>query len=76
MEVSRLEEKVKRNAVMLTRIAGGDETGSANYTLYDPTSLVLGAAQKGTPVVFVAMNYRLNGKSHPAAPRRAHTDIA
>ena len=49
--------------VLVWIFGGGDETGSANYTLYDPTSLVLGAAAKGTPVVYVAMNYRLNGLS-------------
>ncbi|KIX07786.1 uncharacterized protein Z518_02440 [Rhinocladiella mackenziei CBS 650.93] len=53
----------KQNAnlpVMVWIYGGGDETGSANYSLYDPTALVLGAEAKGTPLMFVAMNYRLN----------------
>ena len=39
---------------------GGDEYGSTNFSLYDPTALVLGAEAKGTPLIFVAMNYRMN----------------
>lgn len=40
---------------------GSDESGSDNYTFYDPTALVLGAAERNTPVIYVAMNYRVNG---------------
>jgi len=39
---------------------GSDETGSTNYSLYDPTALVLGAMAKDTPLIFVSMNYRVN----------------
>ena len=39
---------------------GGDETGSYNYSLYNPTALVAGSAAKGLPIVYVAMSYRLN----------------
>ncbi len=46
--------------VLVWIYGGGDETGSANYSLYDPTALVLGAAAKGTPLIFASMNYRLN----------------
>ena len=44
----------------MLRIAGGDETGSIDDSLYDPTALVLGASLRGEPVIFVSMNYRLN----------------
>ncbi|KAK4949852.1 hypothetical protein LTR10_011694 [Elasticomyces elasticus] len=53
----------KQNAnlpVMVWIYGGSDETGSTNYTLYDPTALVLGAAAKDTPLIFVSMNYRVN----------------
>lgn len=46
--------------VMVWIYGNGDESGSSNYTLYDPTALVLGAAAKDTPVIFVAMNFRVN----------------
>jgi carboxylesterase type B len=46
--------------VLVWIYGGSDETGSANYSLYDPTALVLGAAAKGTPLIFVSMNYRVN----------------
>lgn len=46
--------------VMVWIYGGGDETGSTNVSLYEPTALVLGAAAKKTPLIFVAMNYRLN----------------
>ena len=54
----------KQNAnlpVMVWIYGGGDETGAANVSLWEPTNLVVGAAEKGLPVVYVAMNYRLNG---------------
>ena len=47
--------------VMVWIYGGGDETGAANVSLWEPTNLVVGAAEKGLPVVYVAMNYRLNG---------------
>ncbi|KAK5194292.1 hypothetical protein LTR92_005534 [Exophiala xenobiotica] len=53
----------KQNAklpVLVWFYGGGDEYGSTNYSLYDPTALVLGAQAKGTPLIFVAMNYRMN----------------
>lgn len=46
--------------VMVWLYGGGDEAGSTNYSLYDPTALVLGAQAKGTPVIYAAMNYRVN----------------
>ncbi|OAP55894.1 hypothetical protein AYL99_10046 [Fonsecaea erecta] len=53
----------KQNArlpVMVWISGQGDEEGSYNYTLYNPTALVAGAAAKGTPVIYVSMNYRVN----------------
>ena len=53
----------KQNAnlpVMVYIIGQGDESGSYNYSLYNPTALVAGAAAKKTPVIYVAMNYRVN----------------
>ena len=46
--------------VMVWIYGQGFESGSYNYSLYNPTALVLGSAAKGTPVVYVAMNYRVN----------------
>ena len=46
--------------VMVWIYGGSDETGAANTSLWEPTRLVAGAAQKGFPVVYVAMNYRVN----------------
>ncbi|OQU98061.1 hypothetical protein CLAIMM_03894 [Cladophialophora immunda] len=53
--------KQNANLPVLVWISGqGDEEGSYNYTLYNPTALVAGAAAKGTPVIYVSMNYRVN----------------
>ena len=46
--------------VMVWIYGGSDEMGSYNYSLYNPTALVAGSAAKKTPVIFVAMNYRVN----------------
>lgn len=37
--------------------------GNVNDPFYDPTALVAGAAAKGMPIIFAAMNYRVNGTS-------------
>ncbi|EXJ70868.1 uncharacterized protein A1O5_05860 [Cladophialophora psammophila CBS 110553] len=53
--------KQNANLPVMVWISGqGDEEGSYNYTLYNPTALVAGAAAKGTPVIYVAMNFRVN----------------
>ncbi|ETI26729.1 hypothetical protein G647_10174 [Cladophialophora carrionii CBS 160.54] len=46
--------------VMVWIYGQGFESGSYNYSLYNPTALVAGSAAKGTPVIYVAMNYRVN----------------
>jgi carboxylesterase type B len=46
--------------VMVWIYGQGYETGSYNYSLYNPTALVAGSAAKDTPVIYVAMNYRVN----------------
>jgi carboxylesterase type B len=54
---------IKQNAnlpVMVWIYGQGYEAGSYNCSLYNPTALVAGAAAKGTPVIYVAMNYRVN----------------
>ncbi|KAJ5745178.1 carboxylesterase [Penicillium odoratum] len=45
--------------VMVWIYGGGDTVGQIYDTAYEPTALVLGAAEAGTPVIYVAMNYRL-----------------
>ncbi|KIW63345.1 hypothetical protein, variant 2 [Phialophora macrospora] len=60
------------NLPVLVWIYGqGFETGSYNYSLYNPTALVTGSAAKDTPVIFVSMNYRVNvfGFANSAALR-------
>ncbi|KIX97310.1 uncharacterized protein Z520_06762 [Fonsecaea multimorphosa CBS 102226] len=53
--------KQAANLPVMVWISGqGDEEGSYNYSLYNPTALVAGSAAKGTPVVYVSMNYRVN----------------
>ncbi|KAJ5792334.1 Carboxylesterase [Penicillium pulvis] len=48
-----------RLPVMVWIYGGGDTVGQIYDTAYEPTVLVLGAAEAGTPVIYVAMNYRL-----------------
>jgi carboxylesterase type B len=53
----------KQNAnlpVMVWIYGDGFEAGSYNFSVYNPMALVAGSAAKGTPVLFVAMNYRVN----------------
>ena len=45
--------------VMVWIYGNGDEAGSANYSIYEPTALVAASA-KSTPIIYVAMNYRVN----------------
>jgi carboxylesterase type B len=45
--------------VMVYIYGGGDTIGQIYDSAYDPTYLVSSAAQKGFPVIYVAMNYRL-----------------
>ncbi|KAJ5983670.1 carboxylesterase [Penicillium waksmanii] len=45
--------------VMAFIYGGGDSIGQIYDTAYDPTSLINGAEQKGYPVIYVAMNYRV-----------------
>ncbi|OAL32697.1 hypothetical protein AYO20_07855 [Fonsecaea nubica] len=53
--------KQDANLPVMVWISGqGDEEGSYNYSLYNPTALVTGAATKGTPVIYASMNYRVN----------------
>ena len=42
--------------------------GSYNISLFNPTALVAGAAAKRTPVIYVAMNYRVNAFGFANSP--------
>ncbi|KAK7034717.1 hypothetical protein VNI00_012124 [Paramarasmius palmivorus] len=46
--------------VMVWIYGGGLYTGSINDTIYNPDALVHQSVEKDTPIIFVAMNYRLN----------------
>ncbi|KAJ9605501.1 hypothetical protein H2200_010158 [Cladophialophora chaetospira] len=64
----------KQNAnlpVMVFFPTQGFAGGAYNISLFNPTALVAGATAKKTPVVYVAMNYRVNafGFSNNAALR-------
>ncbi|RAL03369.1 alpha/beta-hydrolase [Aspergillus ibericus CBS 121593] len=48
-----------RLPVLVFIYGGGDTIGQIYDSAYDPTLLVSGAAAKGIPVLYVAMNYRL-----------------
>ncbi|KAL5334695.1 Alpha/Beta hydrolase protein [Aspergillus crustosus] len=45
--------------VMVWIYGGGDSFGQIYDSAYDPPSLVLGAAEKGLPIIYVDMNYRV-----------------
>lgn len=45
--------------VMVFIYGGGDSIGQIYDSAYDPTALITGAQQKGSPVIYVAMNYRV-----------------
>jgi carboxylesterase type B len=46
--------------VMVWVLGGGNEAGSYNYSLENPTALVASSAAKGTPIIYVSMNFRQN----------------
>lgn len=60
--------------VMVWIYGGGDTFGQIYDSAYDPTGLVLGAADKGTPVIYVAMNYRVGVFGFAASPALNATD--
>ncbi|KAF2481466.1 carboxylesterase [Neohortaea acidophila] len=45
--------------VMVFIYGGGDTVGQIYDGAYDPSGLILGAAQKGFPIIYAAMNYRV-----------------
>lgn len=47
---------------------GGESIGQIYDQLYTPDGLVLNAAGYKTPVIYVAMNYRVNSKSKSKDP--------
>lgn len=54
--------------VMAFIYGGGDSIGQIYDTAYDPTALITGAKQKGYPVIYVAMNYRVGVFGFAATP--------
>ncbi|KAL4873652.1 hypothetical protein BDV12DRAFT_207498 [Aspergillus spectabilis] len=54
--------------VMVWIYGGGDSFGQIYDSAYDPTRLVIGAAQKSFPVIYVAMNYRVGVFGFAASP--------
>ncbi|KAJ5756082.1 carboxylesterase [Penicillium manginii] len=61
LRIDRPARKSNKNKlpVMVFIYGGGDSIGQIYDTAYDPTSLINGAGQKGYPVIYVAMNYRV-----------------
>jgi carboxylesterase type B len=53
---------------------GGNSFGQIYDLAYDRTALVTGAAQKGFPVIYVAMNYRVGIFGFAASPALNTTD--
>jgi hypothetical protein len=45
--------------VMVYIYGGGDSIGQIYDSAYDPAALITGASQKGYPIIYVAMNYRV-----------------
>ncbi|KAJ6032711.1 carboxylesterase [Penicillium herquei] len=60
--------------VMVWIYGGGDTIGQIYDSTYDPSNLVAGAVEKGTPVIYVAMNYRLGIFGFAASPALNATD--
>lgn len=54
--------------VMVWIYGGGDTIGQIYDQIYDPSQLLASANGKGTPVIFVAMNYRLGIFGFAASP--------
>ncbi|KAJ5917045.1 Carboxylesterase [Penicillium tannophilum] len=63
-----------RLPVMVWIYGGGDTVGQIYDTAYEPTVLVLGAAEADTPVIYVAMNYRLGLLGFAASPALSAED--
>ncbi|KAJ5645388.1 carboxylesterase [Penicillium longicatenatum] len=60
--------------VMVWIYGGGDTVGQIYDTAYEPTAFVLGTAEAGTPVIYVAMNYRLGLLGFAASPALSAED--
>ncbi|KAF2170858.1 hypothetical protein M409DRAFT_63922 [Zasmidium cellare ATCC 36951] len=54
--------------VMVYIYGGGDTVGQIYDSAYDPTNLVSSAAEKGFPVLYAAMNYRVGIFGFAASP--------
>ncbi|KAJ5216288.1 carboxylesterase [Penicillium cinerascens] len=60
--------------VMVYIYGGGDSIGQIYDSAYDPTTLISGATQKGIPVIYVAMNYRVGVFGFAASPALNDSD--
>lgn len=60
--------------VMVWIYGGGDSIGQIYDGAYDPSGLVINAAQKGSPVIYVAMNYRVGIFGFAASSALNETD--
>ncbi|KAJ6171390.1 hypothetical protein N7470_000457 [Penicillium chermesinum] len=60
--------------VMVWIYGGGDSIGQIYDGAYNPSGLVVTAAQKGTPVIYVAMNYRVGVFGFAASPALNETN--
>ncbi|RAH81943.1 alpha/beta-hydrolase [Aspergillus japonicus CBS 114.51] len=60
--------------VMVWIYGGGDSFGQIYDSVYDPTGLVTGTAQKGFPIIYVAVKYRVGVFGLAASPALAASD--
>ncbi|RAL12660.1 carboxylesterase family protein [Aspergillus homomorphus CBS 101889] len=60
--------------VLVWIYGGGDTFGQIYDSTYDPTGLVTGAAQKGFPIIYIAMNYRVGIFGFADSPALAAND--
>ncbi|PYI26312.1 alpha/beta-hydrolase [Aspergillus indologenus CBS 114.80] len=60
--------------VMVWIYGGGDSFGQIYDSVYDPTGLVTGTAEKGFPIIYVVVNYRVGVFGLAASPALAASD--
>lgn len=60
--------------VMVWIYGGGDSIGQIYDSAYNPAGLVLNAARKGTPIIYIAMNYRVGVFGFASSPALNATD--
>ncbi|RAL16899.1 carboxylesterase family protein [Aspergillus homomorphus CBS 101889] len=75
----RIERPINTSAsdrlpVLVFIYGGGDTIGQIYDSAYEPSLLVAGAAQRGLPIVYVAMNYRLGVFGFASSPALNESD--